>query len=186
MNLGPFAVLLGSFASIWGQTTLSVFTEPMSLETLATRAGVRVIWSDEVGRLDSERARAAFTVLAIEDRARTNGQIRVLRIALSEPEQTRAVYIAEAKLRPLKDKLDGLVIGSAHWSGQNPVNTMISTVCPGEEGKLPLSFGYHYRYAEKPELSIGGPELPEFVFIGPTPLQLADIFEEAIEALRTH
>jgi hypothetical protein len=61
---------------------------------------------------------------------------------------------------------------------------MISTVCPGDEGKLPLSFGYHYRHTAEPELTLGGPGLPEFVFIGPTPSQLLDIFGQAIEALR--
>ena len=185
MKFYPFAVLLGGLTSIsFGQEGPAVPGASISLETLASRSGTREVWAEEVGRLDSGKNSAAFTVLAIEDPTRTGQQIRGLRLALSVPEGTRTLHIAEAMLQPLKEKLDGLAMAARAWSGRDHGYGMISTVCPGEEVRLPLSFGYHYRHGAKPELSLGGPDLPELVFPGPTLSQLLDIFGKAIQTLR--
>lgn len=152
---------------------------------IASLGAERVIWSSEVGRLDSGATHAVFTLVATEDATRPGQQSRVLRVALSSPDGTGTRYIAEAGLPLLRKKIDGLVAASARDLLENSPNAMLSTSCPGEKEKSPLDVGYHVQYAQTPELLLGGDGLPDFVFVGSKPAQLADIFSKAIGELRS-
>lgn len=151
---------------------------------IASLGAERVIWSSEVGRLDSGATHAVFTLLATEDAARPDQPMRGLRVELSSPDGTGTRYITEADLPLLRKKIDGLVTASAQEQLPYSPSIMIGTSCPGEKEKTPLDFGYHIQYAQAPELSLGGAGLPYFVFIGSKPSQLADIFRKVIEELK--
>jgi hypothetical protein len=67
MKFWIFAVLIGSLSGISsGQDGPTASGTSISLETLASRPDTREIWGKEVGRMDSGKTGAAFTVLAIE------------------------------------------------------------------------------------------------------------------------
>jgi hypothetical protein len=140
-----------------------------------------LVSTQEIGRLNSGKATVIVASLAVADPA-TKKPVRGLRLSISSRDWSGIRYIDDVSLPGIKEKLEGLVQITARLSGRTAGNHMVSTECPGEEGKLPLVLGYHYGNSA-PELIVGGPTFPDVIFTDVTPSQLAEILVKAIDQL---
>jgi hypothetical protein len=77
-----------------------------ALERFAQRTTAQVIWSKEVGRIDSDRGHAVITALIVEDATRTPSQMRGIRIDLTDGDVQDQVYTSEDLLHRLIMALD--------------------------------------------------------------------------------
>jgi hypothetical protein len=155
------------------------------LESAAERPGAQLIWSSEVGRLESGATRAVFTVLAIEDPARAGHQLRGIRVAASSPDWNGTIYVEEPQLEQLKAKVDLWATGAGRAS-RTASNMIYSSACPGDENlHLPMSFAVIFRWQAADELLLAGAGYPSLSFTGPTPSSIAAIFARATDELKS-
>ncbi len=109
MSSWSFRILFGLFMGIASAQVNSLpAAKPSPLPTLARQANARVIWSKEVGRLESGQAHAIATALMVEDSTQPSKRARGIRIDLSWPAGERAIYIDEALLQPQQKIFDNL------------------------------------------------------------------------------
>ena len=80
--------------------------QPTALEAFARQSATHVVWSSEVGRLDSREAHAIVTVLVLENSAQPQDRVGGIRIDLSSPDSKDAVYLGEEMLVVYKNSLD--------------------------------------------------------------------------------
>ena len=79
---------------------------PTALEAFARQPATHVVWSGEVGRLDSREAHAIVTVLVLESSAQPHDRVGGIRIDLSSPDAKDTVYVGEEALVVYKNSLD--------------------------------------------------------------------------------
>ena len=100
-----------------------------AFERFAQTSGARVVWSREVGHIDTDRARAAVTALTIEVMENGTRRMRGVRIDLTERDRRHQVYIS---VEYLKRAIDGL--GEiTRWKTEPPSETTAPKVCLGSE-----------------------------------------------------
>lgn len=88
------------------QTGRAPSPHPTALEAFARQPATHVVWSSEVGRLDSREAHAIVTALVLENSARPHDRVGGIRIDLSSPDSKDAVYLGEEVLVVYKNALD--------------------------------------------------------------------------------
>ena len=91
------------------QTPLEAF------EHFAKRPTSRVVWSKEVGRIDTDRAHAVITALIVEDATSKPQRMRGIRIDLSEGDVKDQVYTSEDLLERLTNALNEVADGLPYF-----------------------------------------------------------------------
>ena len=88
------------------QTGRTLSPRPTALEAFAGQSATHVVWSSEVGRLDSKEAHGIVTALVLENSAQAHNRVGGVRIDLSSPDSNDAVYVGEEMLVVYKNALD--------------------------------------------------------------------------------
>jgi hypothetical protein len=182
------AIVLCALFSTVGVALVPPSSSESSLLAIALRQpNARVYSSSQIATLESEGSRAVFTGLIVADPAQQDRKIRGIRIAFSDAGWTRAAYVDEARLQPLKDAVDRL---SADLEPSLP------RLAPRNEGYLgscefrdhpeayPVHVDYCYSGWCSPGLRITSPTM--ILFPNRKPSDLSAILGSAIEYLKTH
>ncbi len=90
------AVCLAGFAS--GQSPRPTASQLEAFRRFAETSTAQVIWSQEAGRIDSDRARAVVTALTVEVTGKRNRRMRGIRIDLTEGDRGGRIYTREEHL----------------------------------------------------------------------------------------
>lgn len=162
--------------------------ETSILESATRHSDARVYSMSQIASFEGAESRAVFTGLAVGDPAQEDKKIRGVRIDFSDAGWTRAAYVDEGKLQPLKDFVDRLAVD---------VERMLPRLAPRSgEGYLglcefsdnsdafPLEVDYCYSGRCSPGLRFTPPAL--VLFTGRKPSDLSAIIASTIESLRTH
>jgi len=80
--------------------------QPTPLEAFAQLPTTKVVWSREVGRLESTDAHAVLTAIVLEDPAQPPDRMRGLRIGLRNQKSDDQIYLGEETLPAYRDALD--------------------------------------------------------------------------------
>ena len=100
-------VLAGCFVPIGlGQPTSPTAAQLEAFERFAERSTARVAWSNEIGRIETDRARAVVTALIVEDAAEVAQPMRGIRIDLTEGDRTDRLYTSTDHLELLIYELE--------------------------------------------------------------------------------
>lgn len=177
-------IVFGGFVSIaLGQGNLASSAKPSPLEALAQQSEARVIWSKEVGHLESDGSQALFTTLVVEDSAQQSRQGRGVRIDLLRPYWKRTVYVDEGLLQPLKKIFDQLTLDIERLSGRMRTGYIGSCEFRNNPGVYPLAADFDCSW---PALRVFGPNGEEIRFPGLMPTHLSKVLGSAIEDLKAH
>lgn len=109
---------------------------PTPLEWFAGQNTSHVVWSNQVGRLESKDARAVITALVVEDMAQPPDRMRGVRIDLSDQDGQDHVYLGEETLAAFKAALDQIGRDAARGCEWNTGGT-----CPPHASWAHHSFG---------------------------------------------
>jgi hypothetical protein len=71
---------------------------PTALEAFARQPATHVVWSGEVGRLDSREAHAIVTFLVLENSAQPHDRVGGIRIDLSSPARKTQFILGRKRL----------------------------------------------------------------------------------------
>ena len=86
-------VLAGCFVAVGlGQPLSPTATQLEAFERFAEGPAARVAWSNEIGRIETDRARAVVTALIVEDAAEVAQPMRGIRIDLTEGDRRDRLY----------------------------------------------------------------------------------------------
>jgi hypothetical protein len=86
MRVAVLCFCFSCFAAVaWPQSEGHVGSEPSPMEAFAKGRGVRMIWSNEVGRLDHKATRVVLTALVMEDHSLPARKARGVRVDLFSP-----------------------------------------------------------------------------------------------------
>ena len=69
-----------------------------AFKRFAERPAARTAWSNEIGRVDTDRARLVITAMIVEDTAESAQQMRGIRMDLTEGDRKDRLYISEDHL----------------------------------------------------------------------------------------
>ena len=98
-------------ATGFSQSNQPTISQIEAMENFAERPTSQVIWSKEVGRLDSDQAHAVITALILRDATQSPQQMRGVRIDLTEGNQEDHVYTSQEHLGRLVQALDEISEG---------------------------------------------------------------------------
>jgi hypothetical protein len=112
------------------------------LEAFAHQPGTHLAWSRQVASLDSREAHAVFSILVLEDTAQPPDRMRGIRIELSIPESTDAVYLEEETLgvyKSVPDEIGRTIAGFRNSARENlaPDGTRYLGACVFRSDKPP-------------------------------------------------
>jgi hypothetical protein len=88
------------------QTKPAPSLQPTPLEAFARQPATHIVWSKEVGRIESSEAQAVITALIFEDTAQPPDRMRGIRIDLASRESEDQVFLGEETLSVYKNALD--------------------------------------------------------------------------------
>jgi len=94
-----------------GQSNQPTISQIEAMGNFAERPTSQVIWSKEVGRIDSDQAHAVITALILQDATHSPQQMRGVRIDLTEGNQEDHLYTSEEHLGRLIQALDEISEG---------------------------------------------------------------------------
>jgi hypothetical protein len=80
--------------------------QPTPLEAFANLPATQVLWSKQVGTLDSRESHATVTALVLEDTAVPPNRMRGIKVALFNSKSKDAIYLAEETLAAYQSALD--------------------------------------------------------------------------------
>jgi hypothetical protein len=169
--------------------------QPTALEAFARQSAAHVVWSSEVGRLDSREAHAIVTVLVLENSAQPQDRVGGIRIDLSSPDLKDAVYLGEETLVVYKNALDE--IGR---NARGSRNTARDDLAPGGTSYLGSGIFWNpdnkpcvhalnatYYFASDSEgLYLSAAKDTGFRFPDQDPSQLSGAIARAIDRLSSH
>ena len=184
MRIGSSAVLLSLFAYI-ARSPVSLHSAPASLER---QAKVHIIWSKEVGRLESRDSQAVVTALIAEGSLDLPKQTREVRIDFSWAAKHRTIYIDEGLLQSEKKIFDDLTrdIGRFPLPGGNGWAFLGSCEFRDHPDTYPLKADYNYSGPFAPALRIIAPNGESIMFQWLMPRDLSKVLGDAIEELKAH
>ncbi len=169
-----------------GQGTANPATSPAGFATAASAASARVLWSQNIGRLDSGESHAVFTALAVENpaAAATPTQFRGLRVDLNWAGGSDSLYVDESLLPPEKEIFDKL---SADLDRPNALHGGSRAAITGSgefrSGSYPLVADYQVYGPEGSGLRILSSGHSAVLFTGSKPTDLSNLLARAITAL---
>jgi hypothetical protein len=85
--------------------------QPTRLEAFAGQPTARVIWSKDVGQIESDEARVIVTALMIKDAVQPPHQMCGIRIDLANQNARDQIYLEEAKLEAVRKALEEIESG---------------------------------------------------------------------------
>jgi len=186
--LATLALISGLLASAAiAQTTQRPALQPTRLEAFATQPAARVIWSKEVGQINSSEARVIVTALIVEDETSPPNRMRGIRIDLANQKATDQVYIEEAKLEAIKkaiDEIAGRIESARRERSNTPLRYYGAAEFwrPGERvHTLNAAF---YIAPDSSGLSLSAYNGQEFRFPNHSPSELAALIYRAIGELK--
>ncbi|MCZ6503889.1 MAG: hypothetical protein O6945_15425 [Gammaproteobacteria bacterium] len=147
----------------------SAAPEPTELEVWALQQGSRVIWSEEVGRIESTDAQAVITAVVVEKSQNIPGRVRGVRVDLKNETSTDQIYVEEKELVYLKRDLTRMDCSIARMRNESgatyrvqgiercrPSQPIPQAYCPGyyigpefEGLSLSTFAGHNYRFPSK-------------------------------------
>jgi len=140
---------------------------PSPLEAFVTRSSAKVVWSNTVGRLESQEARATITALIAEDTTSTPNVMRGLRIDLAHIGATpscdwkywawrimceranAAVYVEEGRLETIGKTIERGAAELRPWE----YISRYTTTAGGQASTGLIVCGYQFSYREPGELA---------------------------------
>lgn len=160
---------------------------PSPLEAFALHPTASVIWSEQVGHIDSVEARATITVIVVEDTSRVPNRMRGVRIELLTGSAHDQVYLEEARLEAVKNALDEIASGIGRCRADPDANAPIEYSGAAEfwrpnEHIHTLSAAY-YIAPDSCGLSLSAKKGEEFRFPDRSPATLAAALGQAIAIL---
>jgi hypothetical protein len=98
-----------AFAALLLQT--SPPPTPSVLEAFAARTTAQIVWSREVGRIDSDESHAVITALGLDDLADPTAQLSGVRIDLVSGTGSDHIYVEEGQLEAVREAVAEIVAG---------------------------------------------------------------------------
>ncbi|MEO8130312.1 MAG: hypothetical protein ABJF23_03100 [Bryobacteraceae bacterium] len=149
---------------------------------------VRVLASRQVAILESGGSRAEFTVLIVADQGQEDRTIRGVRIEFSDAGWTRAAYLDEIHLQPLKDIVDRLTVDldllpASLVNGRNE-GYLGSCEFRDHSADYPVQFDYCYSGGCAQSLRFLSPT--GILFLQRKPSDLSAILGKAIDYLQVN
>lgn len=99
MRFSILTVLAGLLPAI----TFGQADAPASFAAFARQPQARVVWSTEIGRLESRDSHALVTALLIEDSSKPSERMRGVRIDFSWADMKSTIYVRESLLQQEKN-----------------------------------------------------------------------------------
>ena len=127
-----------------GQSPHPTEAQLKAFERFAETSTARVIWSEEAGRIDTDRARAVVTALTVEVTGKRNRRMRGVRIDLTEGDRNERIYTSEEHLdraidglaevakiseMPLEDSDTPMICRGSELSWMQPAHGFIASEC---------------------------------------------------------
>ena len=186
MRIGGSTILLGFLACIAG-AQVNMPSAPGSFPKQQPK--VHIIWSGEVGRLESRDSHAVVTALILEDLNQQPKRMREVRIDLSSAGKHSSIYLDESLLRPEKKIFDNLTRDIERFersSLYSAAGWAFIGSCEFREHPdvYPLVADYNYSGTQAPALRIIGPTGEQIMFQGLMPRNLSKVLGDAIEELK--
>src|SRR5258706_5274340 len=95
----------------YGQNTNPAASQLEAMERFASKTTAQVVWSKEIGRIETDQGHAVITALILEDGTQTPRQMRGVRIELTGANLKDQVYTSEDLLGRLIQALDEISNG---------------------------------------------------------------------------
>jgi len=160
---------------------------PSSFATFAQQPQARVIWSTEVGRLESRDSHALVTALMVENSSRPSERMRGVRIDFSWSDKKSTIYLAESLLQQEKNIFDELSVDVAR-GGVFPSSSGLGFIGSCEfrdnPGLYPLVANFNSSGPDAPALGIMVGPKEQVLFPGLTPSHLSRVLGDAINELK--
>ena len=183
-------LIVFAFAA-WPQSDVQPGSQPSPMEAFANTQGARIIWFNEVGRMEHDGRSVVITALALQDSAQPAHKMRGVKIDLSSRGSHDTIYLDEESTARTRAALEEIANAVSRSGGVR------ASGCTGAKEFWPL---YDWPWNKYHELNVdycgdttgsalvlyGRGKSTSFRFEGEHPMGLAGMLGDAMEQLKQH
>jgi hypothetical protein len=176
-------------AALLAAITFGQVNAPSSFATFAQQPQARVIWSAEVGRLESRDSHAFVTALMVENSSQPSERMRGVRIDFSWSDKESTIYVGESLLQQEKNIFDELTVDVARggvFPGSSGLGFIGSCEFRDNPGLYPLVADFNSSGPDAPALGIMVGPKEQILFRELMPSHLSRVLGDAINELKAH